>query len=76
MQNRLMRVGMKYRNHHGFPQQVNPLQFADSETVIIAISLNRKHQKNIIGCSQTGKNNGASVIAITNYTEVSFNAIC
>lgn len=68
MQNRLMRIGMNIETITDSHNQVIRSNSADSETVIIAISLTGS-TKDIIDAVKTGKNNGSIVIAITNYTE-------
>ncbi|GAA0463913.1 MurR/RpiR family transcriptional regulator [Alkalibacillus silvisoli] len=68
MQNRLMRIGMNIEAITDSHNQVIRSNSVDSETVIIAISLTGS-TKDVVDAVKTGKNNGASVIAITNYME-------
>src|SRR5699024_5715001 len=68
MQNRLMRIGMNIETITDSHNQVIRSNSADNETVIIAISLTGS-TKDIIDAVKTGKNNHATVIAVTNYME-------
>lgn len=68
MQNRLMRIGMNIEAITDSHNQVIRSNSVTSETVIIAISLTGS-TKDVIEAVKIGKNNGATVIAITNYTE-------
>src|SRR5699024_8368917 len=68
MQNRLMRIGINIETITDSHNQVIRSNSANSETVIIAISLTGS-TKDIIDAVKTGKNNDATVIAITNYME-------
>lgn len=68
MQNRLMRIGMNIETVTDSHNQIIRSNSVTSETVIIAISLTGS-TKDIIDAVKTGKNNAATVIAITNYTE-------
>src|SRR5699024_6424499 len=68
MQNRLMRIGINIEAITDSHNQVIRSNSANSETVIIAISLTGS-TKDIIDAVKTGKNNDATVIAITNYME-------
>lgn len=68
MQNRLMRIGMNIETITDSHNQVIRSNSVTSDTVIIAISLTGS-TKDVIEAVKIGKNNGATVIAITNYTE-------
>ncbi|WP_404456622.1 MurR/RpiR family transcriptional regulator [Oceanobacillus kapialis] len=68
MQNRLMRIGINIQTITDSHNQVIRSNSVDSETVIIAISLTGS-TKDLVDAVKTGKNHGASIIAITNYTE-------
>lgn len=68
MQNRLMRIGMNIETITDSHNQVIRSNSVTSDTVIIAISLTGS-TKDVIEAVKIGKNNGATIIAITNYTE-------
>lgn len=68
MQNRLMRIGMNIETITDSHNQVIRSNSVTSETVIIAISLTGS-TKDVIEAVKIGKTNGATVIAITNYSE-------
>ncbi|GAB4071943.1 MurR/RpiR family transcriptional regulator [Barrientosiimonas marina] len=68
MQNRLMRIGMNIETITDSHNQVIRSNSVDDQTVIIAISLTGS-TKDIIDAVSTGKDNGATIIAITNYAE-------
>lgn len=68
MQNRLMRIGVNIETITDSHNQVLRANSVNQDTVIIAISLTGS-TKDIIDAVETSKDNGASIIAITNYTE-------
>ncbi|MBY7144489.1 MurR/RpiR family transcriptional regulator [Virgibacillus sp. NKC19-3] len=68
MQNRLMRIGRNIEIITDSHNQMIRSNSADQETVIIAISLTGS-TKDIVDAVENGKKNGATIIAITNYTE-------
>src|SRR5699024_58896 len=68
MQNRLMRIGINIEAVTDSHNQVIRANSMDDHSVIIAISLTGS-TKDIVDAVQTGKGKGATVIAITNYTE-------
>lgn len=68
MQNRLMRIGINIETITDSHNQVIRANSMDHHSVIIAISLTGS-TKDIVDAVQTGKDKGATVIAITNYTE-------
>jgi len=68
MQNRLMRIGRNIEVVTDSHNQMIRSNSVDNETVIIAISLTGS-TKDIIDAVENSKQNGAKVIAITNYTE-------
>ncbi|SHG17003.1 MurR/RpiR family transcriptional regulator [Ornithinibacillus halophilus] len=66
MQNRLMRIGVNFEVITDSHNQVIRSNSVNKDTVIIAISLTGS-TKDIINAVKIGKDNGAKVIAITNY---------
>src|SRR5699024_3965989 len=68
MQNRLMRIVLNIEVVTDSHKQMIRSNSVDNETVIIAISLTGS-TKDIIDAVKNAKENGAKVIAITNYTE-------
>src|SRR5699024_4188943 len=68
MQNMLMRIGRKIEVVTDSHNQMIRSNSVDNETVIIAFSLTGS-TKDIIDAVENSKQNGAKVIAITNYTE-------
>ncbi|MFC0015031.1 MULTISPECIES: MurR/RpiR family transcriptional regulator [Allobacillus] len=68
MQNRLMRIGVNIETITDSHNQVLRANSVNKDTVVIAISLTGS-TKDIIDAVETSKDNGATVIAITNYTE-------
>lgn len=67
MQNRLMRIGISIETITDSHNQMIRSNSVNKETVIVAISLTGS-TKDVVDAVKNGKKNGATIVAITNYT--------